>query len=75
MLWRDVLWRAETVPEECRDEVYNFMIVRGKNINANIPLGESHQQQLFAPPIGTRHICTVLSTPNFFITVAHVHVF
>jgi hypothetical protein len=45
VLWRAVLWRAETVPEECRDEVYNFMIVRGKNINANIPLGESHQQQ------------------------------
>jgi hypothetical protein len=31
---------AEVVPEECQNEVYDFMIVRGKNINANLPLGE-----------------------------------
>lgn len=31
---------TETVPEECQGEVYDFMIVRGKNINANLPLGE-----------------------------------
>lgn len=31
---------AETVPEECQNEVHDFMIVRGKNINANLPLGK-----------------------------------
>jgi hypothetical protein len=34
------LCAAEVVPEECQSEVYDFMIVRGKNINANLPLGE-----------------------------------
>jgi hypothetical protein len=36
---------AETVPEDCQNEVYEFMIVRGKNINANLPLGKPHEQQ------------------------------
>jgi hypothetical protein len=31
---------AENVPDECQEDVYQFMITRGKNINANIPLGE-----------------------------------
>jgi hypothetical protein len=34
---------AEEVPEECQEDVYQFMITRGKNINANIPLGEQQQ--------------------------------
>lgn len=38
---------AETVPEECQAEVQEFMIVRGKNINANIPLGK-HDTYLLA---------------------------
>ncbi|KAF8068300.1 hypothetical protein HT031_001987 [Scenedesmus sp. PABB004] len=32
---------AESVPEECQEEVYQFMITRGKNINANIPLAKA----------------------------------
>jgi hypothetical protein len=31
---------AEIVPDECQSEVYNYYIVRGKNINANVPLGK-----------------------------------
>jgi hypothetical protein len=30
---------AEEVPEACQEEVNQFMIARGKNINANLPLG------------------------------------
>lgn len=30
---------AENVPDECQEEVYQYIITRGKNINANIPLG------------------------------------
>lgn len=30
---------AETVPDECQEDVYQYLITRGKNINANIPLG------------------------------------
>lgn len=39
-----VLVAAENVPDECQEDVYQFMITRGKNINANIPLGEQPAQ-------------------------------
>jgi hypothetical protein len=42
---------AETVPDECQEDVYQFMITRGKNINANIPLGEQ-QAELQLPELG-----------------------
>eukprot|EP00775_Hariotina_reticulata_P012795 gene12795-12923_t len=32
---------AELVPEDCQEEVYQFIIIRGKNINANIPLARA----------------------------------
>ncbi|WIA10935.1 hypothetical protein OEZ85_011100 [Tetradesmus obliquus] len=34
---------AETVPDECQEDVYQFMITRGKNINANLPLAKACQ--------------------------------
>jgi hypothetical protein len=39
-----LLLAAEDVPDECQEDVYQFMITRGKNINANIPLGEQPVQ-------------------------------
>eukprot|EP00882_Tetradesmus_deserticola_P009845 GHRQ01010403.1.p1 GENE.GHRQ01010403.1~~GHRQ01010403.1.p1 ORF type:complete len:576 (+),score=223.19 GHRQ01010403.1:287-2014(+) len=32
---------AENVPDDCQEDVYQFMITRGKNINANIPLAKA----------------------------------
>jgi hypothetical protein len=34
---------TENVPQECQEEVWQFLIKRGKNINANIPLGAQRQ--------------------------------
>jgi hypothetical protein len=44
-----LLLAAEDVPDECQEDVYQFMITRGKNINANIPLGEQPVQPAHCP--------------------------
>lgn len=64
---------AETVPDECQEDVYQFMITRGKNINANLPLGEEQaQQQLARPAEAAAAVAAIVCATGGSVMTQHV---